>query len=212
MSAMATIEPDEQLVAQPRAVTTFISKRQNLRLVKRPRRTVRNASGEEVDQTAGQSIQFDVYLDPIQKQRALDAGLTDKEAVTASRYGRYDCPTEGMVELERGEEIPAEELHAWLMRHRLNGDWQEGFWRLEVAAPAPTREELDRLMQAAYDEDMLVKLIEQERAGWDREDIVSVAVGALERLRALKVEAQAAVDAEAALEAEKPVRKPAAKG
>lgn len=190
MTATAAPPVDEQLVSTPRAVTTFLARRQNLRLVKKPRRPIRNLDNETVGETDGLTLEFAVYIDPVRKEQLIAGGMDEREAQAAARYGRFECPTEGTVEIFGGE-VDAAELHAWLMRHRLHGDQLEGFWRLEPTVPAVSRDELAKLMEAAWDEGMLVAIIEQERAGWARPEILEVAEGALDRLRQVMAEAQA---------------------
>jgi hypothetical protein len=200
MSATATAAPpEESLVAQPKRTVTFISRRQNLRLVKVPRRHERSsATGEITGETQGQSLQFDVYLDPVRKQRAVDAGLNEREAQAAARYGRFECPTEGVVTLEYGLEADAADVFRWLSKHRLNGDGVEGFWRVDPSAPPMSREELDRITKASirHDVETLAAIVEQERAGWDRQDLIAAAEEAIAEVERVQAEIRAELEAE----------------
>lgn len=171
MSATAQID-DDQLVSQPDHGTIFLSRRSELRLTKTPRYPIRGASGQQVGETPGEVVPF--------------------------REGRFFCPAEGAVTLENGREVDAGEIKAWLERHRLLGDVEEGFWVVETKAPPVSREELERIAQAAteWDTDTLEAILAQESSGWGREDILQVARGAIERIRAMeeRVRQEAAVE------------------
>lgn len=184
MSATATIE--QQHVSRP-TTAVYRAARTDLRLVKKRRRPIRDpATSEVIGTTEGQVVAF--------------VG------------GVVEIPLEGTVVLrdtsDAGEcELPVDEVLAWLDRHKLIGNPHEGFVKVEVAAPAPSQEELSRLMEAAWDEDMLAGIIEQERAGWGREAIINVAQGALERVRKLRAEVEQ--DTRDRLEAERAEQQPA---
>lgn len=172
----ATIEAPTDLVARPTTVL-YRSARTDLRLVKKRRHPIRDPhTGELVGVTDGQVIAF--------------------------IGGAFECPLEGMVRLRDTSdagvcELPAEEVMAWLAKHHLNGNAHEGFWKVDIAAPAPSQGELDRLMEAAWDEELLLSIIEQERGGWDRQPILHAAEGALERLREVKRQAEEGAQQEA---------------
>lgn len=176
---MSTVVEDP-LVAQPLNVTSFIASREELRLVKKARRHRRNQDGEVVDTTSGQVVPFVPFADPEE---------VDPDTGKPKRYGRFDCPREGVVQLEAGEEADAAEVHAWLMKHRLIGNRGEGFWVRDVKAPQVTSAEMSRLMEAAFDEDMLTAIIAQEEKGWQRDEILTPARESLQRLRDLKAQA-----------------------
>jgi hypothetical protein len=91
---------------------------------------------------------------------------------------------------------------AWLEDHRAIGNIEEGFWRVDPTAPAPSREELQTLTRAAFslDTEKLERLIEQEEAGWRREDILVIAREAVENIAAAKEEARRQAEEEAAAE------------
>ena len=152
----------EQLVERP-TKAIYRAGRTDLRLVKKRRRPIRDPQTSEV------------------------IGVTEGQVV-AFTGGVVEIPLEGVVTLRDSAdagscELPADEVLKWLDKHRLNGNPYEGFIKVEVAAPAPSQAELERLMAAAWDEDALVAIIEQERAGWARDAIVRTAEGALSRLR-----------------------------
>lgn len=99
---------------------------------------------------------------------------------------------EGKIKLEDGKLVDAAEIREFLHNHPLNGDRFEGFWQVELSAPAPSREELEALMRAATDPDLeqglirLREIINAEQNGWARDDILVVASEALERLQSIK--------------------------
>lgn len=167
------VAPEERLVATPENQVLFICRREDLKLVKVPIYPVYGPSGQKVGEHRGERVGFKgIY---------------------------FRCPKEGTVELEGGVKVDAAEVIEWLENHRLFGNSEEGFWRLDPVAPAPTREELEAMMNAAIelDEDLLERLLEQERGGWKREDVIETAETALERIRKVKAEAKAQAEAEA---------------
>lgn len=198
-------EQQEQLVSTPEDAVLFMARRSELRLTMKPRYRLRDpVSGQVTGQTAGTFIGF--------------------------REGVFRCPKEGTCKLvdtiDGGEsQIDAGELIEWLEGHRLYGNQFEGFWRVDPTAPPPSRDELQRLMDAAIalDEETLQKVIDQERAGWDRQDIITTAEKALERIMqvkeqlhaeaaaAAKAEAAAAVNAAAVKQANQTAKTPPAK-
>jgi hypothetical protein len=169
--ATDTIEAPEQIVAKRDTTILFMSRRSGLRLTWASRYPLRDpVSGQPSGFTKGRYIGF--------------------------RDGVFRCPAEGPVTLvdtlDGGEaEIEdATELVAWLGKHRLNGNKEEGFWRVDTLAPAPTREELQALMDAVqdFDEDRMQLILDQERAGWERADIIETAEKALARLREVRAQ------------------------
>jgi hypothetical protein len=174
MTAVATY--DDLLVSQPETKTLYMSRRSELRLVKDPRYPQMGPLGQKVGETVGAAIPF--------------------------REGVFRCPPTGTVELEDGRMADAAEITAWLDKHRLNGNVEEGFWRVDPTAPAISREEIDQLARAAIalDTDTLRRMIEQEEAGWGREDVVQAARNAIENIERAKADMQAQLEAEAAQE------------
>jgi hypothetical protein len=170
---------DFNLVSKPDDSLVYMSRRVELRLTMKARYPVRNTiTGQPEGMTSGIFCGF--------------------------RGGVLRVPREGMVNLvdtlDGGEfEIEAEKVHDWLGKHRLNGNRTEGFWVLETPAPPVTAEEINRLVQAATDwnVELLEEVIAQETAGWGREDVLRVAQGSIDRIRAMEervqAEAQAAV-------------------
>jgi hypothetical protein len=75
------------------------------------------------------------------------------------------------------------EVHEWLQKHRLFGNQLEGFWRVDPTAPPVSQDEMRALMNAALrlDTETLEEIIRQERAGWNRPQIVEEAEQALSR-------------------------------
>lgn len=165
-----TATADEgQLVAEKPRTVMFLSRRRELRLVKVPRYPVHAAGGRQIGEEPGEAIAF--------------------------RDGRCDVDPAGDFELEDGRKVPGSEILAWLAGHKRNGDVNEGFWEVDHLAPAPSSVELEQLVAAAteLDADKLSELIRQEEEGWGREQILTVARGALEKVRAMHEAARAAV-------------------
>lgn len=176
MTPAAVAEPEtelDDLVAQPEHSVLFASRRSNLRLIKRGITPIRDAEGRQVDMKKGEAVVF--------------VG------------GRFSVPLgeDALVQLEDGEMHDAPEIMAWLDGHRLNGDIMEGFWKVELAAPAPSSTELERLQTLAIELDVegLKAFIAAERAGWERESLLEVAEGTLTRVEAKWVELNASQDA-----------------
>lgn len=164
---MSTIE-QERLVATPEDTVLFMCRRADLRLTKTPRYPIRGASGQQVGETQGQVVAF--------------------------RDGVLRVPKDGPVVLEDGRETDSGEVIAWLEKHRLFRDLEDGFWRVDPTAPLVSSDEIAALLEivALYDEEKLVAFIEQERSGWAREDLLGTAETALERMRKIQAEGAAA--------------------
>lgn len=155
---------DEPLVSAPEDTILFMCRRSDLRLTKKAQYPIRGAAGEQVDVTDGEVVAF-------------RAGVL--------RMSKDSCV------LEDGREIPAAEAVAFLEGHRLFGDVQDGFWRVDPTAPAISRDELDRLMSLVLelDDEKLERLVAEERAGWGRLDLIETAEKALDRVRKMKAAA-----------------------
>jgi hypothetical protein len=172
-------EMDVQLVSKPDDSLVYMAIREELRLTMKARQPVRNPITGQVEGNT----------------RGIFCGF---------RGGTLRIPREGMVTLvdtlDGGEyEIEAEKVHEWLGKHRLNGNRTEGFWLLETPAPPVTAEEINRLVKAAteWDIDTLQAVLEQETAGWKREDVLKVAQGSIDRIRAMEERVQAEAQASA---------------
>ncbi len=172
-------EMDVQLVSRPDDSITYLARRSDLRLTMKARYPVRNT-------ITGQ---------PEGVTRGIFCGFRD---------GVLRLPREGMVNLvdtlDGGEhEMDATVVHQWLQKHRRYDDRSEGFWMLEQVAPAVTADEINRLVRAAteWDVDTLEEVLRQEEAGWKREDILKVAQGSIERIRAMEERVQADAQAQA---------------
>lgn len=159
---MTTAVVDEFLVSAPEDSVLFMCRRSDLRLVKTPRYPIRGAAGQQVGEEPGQVISF--------------------------RDGALRLPKDGTVLLEDGREADVEEVVAWLDRHRLNGDTEGGFWRVDPTAPPISRAELDQLMELVLElnDEKLQRFIDQERAGWERTDLIEAAEKALEKVLEVK--------------------------
>lgn len=167
----------ESPVAKPRNVKRFIARRTDLVLTKIGREPVYGPGGVKVNDMPGEKIAFRGGILEV----PLDEGAT--------------------IKLVDGRDMPAQEILDWLTgvegdtarpAHRLYGDREDGFWDLELPAPAPSSEELDRLQDLAiyHDVDGLEAFIAAERAGFNRPELIEVAEGTIERVR--KVQEQMA--------------------
>jgi hypothetical protein len=172
MTAVATY--DDLLVSQPETKTLWMSRRSELRLVLDARQPkVAAATGQKTGETLGQAVRFS--------------------------DGVFRCPPTGTVTLEDGREADAAEVTARLDTHKLKGDMEEGFWRVDPTAPPLSRAEMETLTQAAIalDSEKLLALIAQEEAGWGREDVLSIARDAVARIEEVKEEAMRQAQEEA---------------
>jgi hypothetical protein len=165
---MSSVAPTEErtLVSKPEQSALYMSARSGLRLVKRPKLPIRDQTGQEVDQTPGERIDF------------------DSDAVL-----RVPLDRDADVELPTGVTLKAGEIHDWLQKHKTFGDRFEGFWKVDQPAPPITQQELENVLDLALrlDEDGLVALIEQEQSGYARSDLLEAAKGSLAKLREMKV-------------------------
>lgn len=159
-----TIETTAPALSTPEQAVTFTARRRDLRLVKVPIYPVFGAGGMKVGEQPGETIQF-----------------TD---------GVFTCPTSGAVRLADGRDGDAAEVLAFLKAHRLNGNIFEGFVEVAQAEPIPSADDMDAIVQAAEQLDVarIEELIATEEAGWNREAILTVARGSLERVKAIQAE------------------------
>jgi hypothetical protein len=169
----ATITETDRLVSQPQREIVYTARRSDLQLIKTPRYPLRGAMGEQVGETPGITVQF--------------------------TNGMLRLPLEGEVITAHGIAVDAAELLTWLEGHRLNGDRFEGFIKLEQAAPPVSAEELRALTRASVslDEAGLQAIIDAEREGWGREDLIGSAQEALDGIQAIKAEAAQQAEAPA---------------
>jgi hypothetical protein len=179
MAAVAS-PPQDTLVSQPQQQVTYLAAREELKLVYTPEYPLYGPNGQKQGVTEGVRIPFHNHF--------------------------LRVPLEGHVTTEQGRQFPAPELNEWLQRHPKFGDSWEGFTKIEQVAPPVTVEEMEAISSAAvmHDVDTLTAIIEQERAGWGRADVIRVAeqrVAQIDEVRR-QIEAQMAIEAEA----EKPKR------
>ena len=168
----ATVEPDTALVSAPSKTITFLARREELKLVLIPERFRRNAEGDVVETIPGMRLKFD--------------------------GGILRIPPSGQVKGEKGEVLPAADVLRKLQGdpanpyefppHPLLGDREEGFWRMDEPAPAPTEAEIQMLVDLGMERDQsaLETFITQESAGWNRESLLKNAQSTLNRVRELK--------------------------
>ena len=178
----ATVEPTqtEALVQQPERAVLFLSHRSDLRLVHTGRYPIMVPStGQRIGETSGVTVAFHNH--------------------------EFRCPESGEVKIMdpggAGEAtMDAADLLSWLQTHRRFGDPNEGFVRVDPKAPPIGQEEQERLMKAAteWDVDTLQSIAEQERAGWQREQVIRSAEGAIERILEAEERVRTQLEAEAA--------------
>jgi hypothetical protein len=159
-------------VASPDKTILFMARRSELRLVMKPRYPmIAPATGQRLGESRGITVAF------------IDGQLRVPKDGTAKVF---DPGGAGEADL------PAEELLAFLRGHRRKGDVNEGFWEVNPTAPPVSREEIDAIVTAATDWniEMLEAVVAQETAGWNREDILKVAQGSIDRIRAAEARVQ----------------------
>jgi hypothetical protein len=144
----AVTAPSDMIVSQPEQVRTFFARREELILVMKPERPVRGPSGEQVDLTEGIRLPF--------------------------QAGTFRVPLTGYITSQQGRKIPAADVLEFLDRHRLKDDQFEGFSELAQAAPPVSEEELTAITIAVArgDVENLTMILENERNGWNRREIV----------------------------------------
>lgn len=165
----------EVLVAPTDSTVLYMSRRSELRLTMVPRYPKLNpVTGQQTEVSRGAFIGF--------------------------RDGHVRIPKEGQYvavdTLDGGESepMPAEEVHDWLVRHRLFGNQLEGFWRVDPTAPPVSQDEQQVMMNAAIrlDVETLEEIVRQEREGWARPQILEVAQDALDRIAEIHAQTEAA--------------------
>lgn len=159
-------EPTTQaVVQQPDPHVLFLSKRSELRLVHTGRYPiVVPNTGQRLGETRGVTVAF--------------------------REHEFRCPTEGeAVIMDPGgageARMPAADLLKFLEQHPRCGDPNEGFYRVDPKAPPISQSENNLIVQAAtaWDTETLEEMVTQERAGWNRQELIVVAEGAIQRIR-----------------------------
>lgn len=181
----------ETLVQTPPRSVIFMARRREQRLVKEREIPQYNQAGERVNVKAGQTVEF--------------------------REGRLDVPMSGTMKLAKGQEAPAEEILEWLRTHPDNGDMFDGFWEVDPVVPAPSEQEMSKLIALAqeYDVPGLEAFLEQEQAGYHRQVLVAACQGSLDKAREVQREIaaqrSAQQQAQAQAHAAKAAAKPAAK-
>lgn len=170
------------LVAPIEKSILYMSRRSALRLTMKARQPIRNPVTGQVEG----------------KTHGIFCGFIE---------GVLRIPKEGTVTLvdtlDGGEsELDAKVVHEWLAKHRLAGNTNEGFWRVDPTAPPITREEFARISEAGagWDRETLEEIIRQEKAGWAREDILRVAQGTIDRIVELDRQVKAKVAEETAVQ------------
>lgn len=162
------------LVTPATDTVTYAARREDLRLVMIARYRSRDpVSGQPTGQSQGAFIGFKNGIKTIPK---------------TGRVTLVDTIDGGEVEMD------AEEVNAWLRRHRLFGDLFEGFFEVAPAVPAVSTQEMNALMEAAtsWDVEKLEQIIAEEEAGWGRPEIIEQARAAAARIRDAEAKVAAA--------------------
>lgn len=164
-------------LSKPDPAVTFMARRSELKLVKKPERRIKNHEGDVVEVVPGERLVF--------------------------RDGVLKLPPSGKARGEKGEAIDATETIAWLEDHPLLNDKNEGFWKHNEPAPAPSPEEIDRLNGLAMRRDAkgIELLISEEQQGWKRSGYLKSAETSLAQVNELLAEVPVEVTA-------KPVGRP----
>jgi hypothetical protein len=175
--------PLDTLTSQPRREVAYAARRADLRLTKVPRYPVLGQGGQKVDETRGVVIKF--------------------------QDGQLRVPVDGTLLTEQGHEVDAAEILAWLKRHPLLGNHDEGFFEVPQAAPPVSEEETERVGEFSllHDTDSLRAMLESERAGWNRQALVRPVEKAIARIEQIRAD----FEAQQAAETEKPTAKRAPK-
>lgn len=177
----ATAEKPKRMVSKPTADVLYLARRKDLRLVIERKEDIKDAGGNVVRTNLGKRIAFS--------------------------EGVLRVPARGQMRGEAGEVLAVDEVMAFLegdeetgkLAHHLFGDRFEGFWRQDMAPPAPTQAERDTLLELAMDldETRLLSFIAQEEEGWARPELLESAASTLERVRAKLAEPPPAPEAPA---------------
>lgn len=95
------------------------------------------------------------------------------------RDGRFVCEK---------KDDPDGKVLDFLRAHARNGDPNEGFWEVTPTAPAVTMNELQAAMLAAtnFEVDKLQAMLDQEEAGWARDELLTPLRAALARFEEIK--------------------------
>ena len=188
----ATAEPEVigAIVQQPDKAVLFVARRTELRLVKEGRYPiVVPTTGQRIGETRGVTVSFA----PEGEFRCPEKG--EVTIMDPGGAGRATLRADDYVD-ENGQHVQG--LLNWLQTHERCGDPNEGFMRLDPKAPPIGQQEHKALVTFAtkWDVDGLRAIIEAEREGWNRKELIEVAQGALEQIQAAEDRIRAEVEAE----------------
>lgn len=170
MSAAVAEEPTEteERVAPPKPQAVFMSRRAELCLVMEKDPYVITVSGDK-DYGVGKRLNFveGRFVVPL-----------DEETMLIDRDVEVSC--QAVLDFLEGS------AERKVRPHKMFGNKEEGFWRHEEAAPLPTKVELEAVVRMAEESDLegLDALIEAERDGWARPQVLELAEGTYERVLA----------------------------
>jgi hypothetical protein len=178
MTAVAA-PPSDTLVSQPAREVTYLSARDELRLVHTPTYPIYASNGRKLGEERGITVEF--------------------------RDKMLRVPLEGQVVTANRMKIDAADLNAWLLDHPLFGDGSEGFTKIAQVAPPVSDAEQDAITQAAtmHQVDTLQEILDAERAGWKRPGIIKSIERSLETIERVTEEYRQQFEAEEAKPAAK---------
>jgi len=164
----------EGAIAQPDQRVVYLSRRSDLRLIRVARQPRHNVAGMKIGEDPGQAVQF--------------------------VEGKLTLPLEGKVRIDQGREADAVEIREWLEGHHIFGNVEEGFWRVDPAAPPLSAAEMSMFQELVLKLDVegLRRCLEAERNGWARTDIVAVLEESIEKVGEVVEEARRAHEEETA--------------
>lgn len=161
----AVMEDAATVVARPDGLVVWAASRRDLRCVKVPRHPVRDAGGNQIDETSGQAVQFVNGI--LRYDRAGDVAIDQGQTIDAADLTAW-------LEKHRlftGQTIKASELAAWRARDHIS----ECLVRVLEDPPAVSNEENAALLRAAAtgDTTALTAIRDAETAGWARPDFLA---------------------------------------
>jgi hypothetical protein len=187
MAAVAD-PPVDTLVLKPRPEKMFASRRESLRLVVQAEYPNFGPQGQKIGTVSG----------------GLRLAFTD---------GVLRVPLEGDVVTENGKRLPAADVLTWLERHPLLGSRDEGFFEVAQVAPPVSEAEVEAITEAAmlHDTDALTRILDAERAGWQRPALIRNVEKRLEQIAQMAADYAAQIEAQAGEPAAKAAPKKAAR-
>lgn len=188
---MAAVQdpPVDEIIQAPHRIVQFAAYRGELVLVHTPTYDILGPQGNKTGKTTdGVRVRFE--------------------------DGMLRVPEEGHIVTEQGRKFDAPEMLEWLRDHRLNGNRDEGFWEVPMAAPPVSEAELEAVTGASIRADIrrLKSLLEAEERGWKRGELMRPIQKAIAAYDEYMAEMNEQAEAREADEAKQPAaKKPAAR-